>query len=272
MEKGTNNEGILGLIKNFSLALFLATLLSSAALFFKQIGISVIAGLIFLFVFIIFRFKDISQYFNKGLVVVSLSVIVIGLLIITTVSTLILLKQDYVQILTNPLYIASAIVLSCGYALIASTFYVNLNMRQNAYLNLALIICAIPLIWFVGWMMVFLVTPGELLPVMKNSKHPIIQQKNSDVIYQSGRAILRSNGVAMFNIYSNVSGVKINEAVIEQLGLTVSPNRVSPNILVAGINSITVNFGLVELKEDYYECILKLDNNSTIKVLLEVII
>ena len=143
------------------------------------------------------------------------------------------------------------------------------------------ILIMIPVVNFIGWILLYISIDdvvnkirGGFMPMQPGypqpyqySPQPTPQQFVT--VYQTGSGQLSEDGKAIFSLYST-GQVQIVSASIDNTTIAVGPDKITPQTLSQGNNSVMVQFpplaGLGFIKQNMYTITLTLSNGQSVKV------
>ncbi|ARM75490.1 DUF973 family protein [Acidianus manzaensis] len=270
-------------LKDASIWLTVITLISTIGILYNSAAILSIVSLILLFIKGIPSLRDTFNSFSasgkevsrgigglKYLPIGYILLFIAGIfLILDTISVLSinLVGSILFSIIGILLLIVGIIVIFISYLFIGLTLYDIGNFFSNDLIKIGGILSIIPVIDFVGWILIYLGADDAIRNINRNQTYVASYQP----IYQTGNGILRFDGSAFFSIYSLVQGVQINSAILQEIGL--NSLDIQPKILIHGTNNIFIKFPEISniIPPRLYTIVLNLSNGQIVVVKVNLI-
>lgn len=284
-------------LKDTALWFAIITLIGTLGILYRDIAILGIISLILLFIKgrpLLDSISGMSRMSGKSTIssYIAQPFLVIGYLIETILGILLLIfyltAEGAIHIsfssFKNISYVATGVIgdlllfggvvfiLFVGYLLIGLGIYeigVSYNDRLTKIGGVVLIA---PIIGTAGWILTYIGAfnvfrkMGGVIPTGRSAGIPMYSQAQYASIYQVGNGMLRYDGSAYFSLYSSTQGIQINNAMIQELG--ISAMDIQPRVLMSGTNSILAKFSPINTitQTGAYTIVLSLSNGQSILV------
>jgi len=275
-------------LKQASLWFIIATLLGFVGLISSLAGIIAIVSFILILLFAIPQLKNAFQGFlqtgkNVGSGLTGANILpwaylllfiggIIALAGIFTINHILASLGDIIIVLAALLELVAGILIGLAVYNLGKFYGSDLMWISG-------ILIMIPGINFIGWILLY-VSIDEILNEIRGGIvriQPQYQLYSSQTpqqfisVYQTGSGQLTEDGKAIFNLYST-GQIQIVGARIDNTTIAVGPDKITPQVLVPGNNTVTIQFpplaNLGFIKQNVYTITLTLANGQSVKVYL----
>ena len=267
-------------LKQASLWLIIATVIGVAGIFTPIAGIIAIVSFILILLFAIPPLKNAFQGFlqtgkNVSSGLTGANILPWGYLLVFIGGILTFIGIGFIFIILGGLleFVAGILIGLAIYNL--GQFYKSDLMWVSG------ILIIIPFTNFIGWILLYVSIDdvvnkirGGFMPMQPAyqpyTPQPPYQTPQQFVsVYQTGNGQLTQDGKAIFNLYST-GQIQIVSASIDNTTIAVGPDKITPQLLVQGNNTVTIQFpplmNLGFIKQNVYTITLTLANGQSVKV------
>ena len=295
-------------LKEASLWLIIATVIGFVGIIYSLAGIGAIISFILIFFFALPQLRKAFQGFlqtgkNVGngltganlLAWAYLLVFIVGIIAVTRN----FVTNSALGELENVVLILAILLELVAGILIGLAVYNVGRFYGSDMMWVSGILIIIPAINFIGWILLYISIDdvvnrltGRVMPMQPGYQQPYYpppyqpqqgyqsppptqptqpgyQPPQPIIVYQTGNGQLTEDGKAIFSLYST-GQIQIVSAKIDNTTIAVGPDKIIPQVLTSGNNSVTIQFpplaNLGFIKQNVYTITLTLSNGQSVKV------
>ena len=292
-------------LKEASLWLIIATVIGFVGIVYSLAEIAAIVSFILIFFFALPQLKKAFQGFlqtgkNVGNGITGANILTWAYLLVF-IGGIIVVTRNFVTNsalgeLENAMLILAALLELVAGILIGLAVYNLGRFYASDMMWVSGILIIIPGINFIGWILLYISIDdivnkltGRSMPMQPGYQQPYSPQQGYQsppqpmqptyqpyqptpqpiIVYQTGNGQLTEDGKAVFSLYSN-GQIQIMSAKIDNTTIAVDPDKIMPQVLASGNNTVTIQFppiaNLGFIKQNVYTITLTLSDGHSVKV------